>query len=300
MACAAARPIPIAPPLGRGDREGGGDGLGISNARASACADAASRNEIASCPTRLLFGPAAASASTSAEPSPISARMTREADRSAGIKCLTTSDDPSRDALEGLEALRQRGSRWRISARSCTERPWSPTRSSSVAAHRAACWPPVVSGIPWRWGASGAMIHDGVQDFPAPVERCRRAEVDECMRADGSVLTAIALDRVCAALAGLRNMGARARWRCFGAKIEARRCRFALARARMAGTPFEDSHWSALPDRLSMGVDIGGSARASGAFKRACGVPGAEALPTILSGGGSSGSRLRTSAMRND
>jgi hypothetical protein len=46
----------------------------------------------------------------------------------------------------------------------------------------------------------------------------------------------------------------------------------------MAGTPLEDSHWSALLGRLSTGIDVGGSARATGAFVRARGVPSAEAL----------------------
>lgn len=46
----------------------------------------------------------------------------------------------------------------------------------------------------------------------------------------------------------------------------------------MAETPLEDSHWSALLGRLSSGIDVGGSARSTGAFVRARGVPSAEAL----------------------
>jgi hypothetical protein len=46
----------------------------------------------------------------------------------------------------------------------------------------------------------------------------------------------------------------------------------------MAQTPLEDSHWSTLLGRFPAGIDIGGSARAAGAFVRARGVPSAEAL----------------------
>lgn len=46
----------------------------------------------------------------------------------------------------------------------------------------------------------------------------------------------------------------------------------------MAGSPLDDSGWSALLRRLTAGFDLGATARASGAFVRARGVPSPEAL----------------------
>lgn len=46
----------------------------------------------------------------------------------------------------------------------------------------------------------------------------------------------------------------------------------------MAGSPLDDSGWSALLRRLPVGLDLGGTARSAGAFARARGVPSPEAL----------------------
>ena len=105
-------------------------------------------------------------------------------------KCLTTPQDPSVGGARGpRRADRARpASRSPTSARSCTARRWSPTRSSSGAARGSACSPRRASATSSKWAPSSATTSTTCSSsFPDPlVPRRHRLEIGERMDRDGA------------------------------------------------------------------------------------------------------------------
>ena len=133
-------------------------------------------------------------------------------------KCLTTPDDPSRGALEGLEALTAAAG---LALADIGEVVHGTTLVTNAIIERRGATLGLLTTRGFRdsleMGSEQRYdIYDLFLEFPAPlVERRRRIEIDERMLADGSVLTPIALDQVRAALAGLRAEGVAAVAVCF-------------------------------------------------------------------------------------
>jgi 5-oxoprolinase (ATP-hydrolysing)/N-methylhydantoinase A len=133
-------------------------------------------------------------------------------------KCLTTPDDPSRGALEGLEALTAAAG---LALADIGEVVHGTTLVTNAIIERRGA----ALGLLTTHGFRDSLemgseqrydIYDLFLEFPAPlVERSRRIEIAERMLADGRVLTPIALDQVRAGLAELRAQGVGAVAVCF-------------------------------------------------------------------------------------
>ena len=133
-------------------------------------------------------------------------------------KCLTTPDDPSRGALEGLEALAGAAG---IALADVGEVVHGTTLVTNAIIERRGASLGLLTTKGFRdsleMGSEQRYdIYDLFLSFPAPlVERSRRIEIDERMLASGRVLAPIALDQVRAALARLRDEGVAAVAVCF-------------------------------------------------------------------------------------
>ncbi|MBM3524264.1 MAG: hydantoinase/oxoprolinase family protein, partial [Alphaproteobacteria bacterium] len=133
-------------------------------------------------------------------------------------KCLTTPDDPSRGALEGLEALaRAQG----IALAEVGEIVHGTTLVTNAIIERRGARLGLLTTKGFRDSLEMATeqrydIYDLFLQFPAPlVPRSRRLEVDERVLADGSVLTPIILDEVRRAMTALVADGVEAVAVCF-------------------------------------------------------------------------------------
>ncbi len=133
-------------------------------------------------------------------------------------KCLTTPDDPSRGALEGLTALANAAG---IALADVGEVVHGTTLVTNAIIERRGATLGLLTTKGFRdsleMGSEQRYdIYDLFLEFPAPlVPRHRRLEIDERMLADGSVLTPIRHDQVRQALAQLRAEGVTAVAVCF-------------------------------------------------------------------------------------
>ena len=133
-------------------------------------------------------------------------------------KCLTTPDDPSRGALEGLTALASAAG---IALADVSEVVHGTTLVTNAIIERRGATLGLLTTKGFRdsleMGSEQRYdIYDLFLEFPAPlVPRHRRLEIDERMLADGSVLTAIDRAQIRDALARLRAEGVKAVAVCF-------------------------------------------------------------------------------------
>jgi 5-oxoprolinase (ATP-hydrolysing) len=133
-------------------------------------------------------------------------------------KCLTTPDDPSRGALEGLEALAKAAN---IALADVSEVVHGTTLVTNAIIERRGAALGLLTTKGFRDSLEMGTeqrydIYDLFLDFPAPlVPRSRRLEIDERMLASGEVLTPIAIDQVRKALRQLQDDGVVAVAVCF-------------------------------------------------------------------------------------